>query len=210
MALVPVAGGGSGTPAASPATHTYGDSGNRWYVGMNVGEGGSQKTVFGTPSLSALNPSVPNGYESLPAGDAADDIQFANAAKKNKGSTSPNTISVQNIQWFNIQGPYTTQTAANAAIPAIQKANPAPGVLGQVAKDNSSNPLGKAAAAASDVSSVVGFLSTLGEANTWIRIAKVVGGAIILFIGLAHLTGADKAIGGVVGKAVKAAPLLAL
>lgn len=188
--------------------NTYGDSGNRWWVGMNVGEGGSQKTVFGTPSLSALNPFTPSGYESLPSGNASDDKLFAAAASKNKGSTNPNTISVENIEWFNIQGPYTTQAAANAAIPAIEKANPAPGVLGQVAKDNSSNPLGAAANVASDISSTAGFLSTLGEANTWIRIAKVVAGGMILIVGLLKLTGADKAIGGVAAKAVKVAPLL--
>lgn len=188
--------------------NTYGDSGNRWWVGLNVGEGGSQKTVFGTPSISALNPFTPSGYESLPSGNAADDAQFAAAAKHNKGSTNPSTISVENIEWFNIQGPYTSQAAAQAAIPAITKANPAPGVLGQVAKDNSSNPLGAAANAATDISSTVGFLSTLGEANTWIRVAKVVAGGLILIVGLLKLTGADKAIGGAAAKAVKVAPLL--
>lgn len=188
--------------------NTYGDSGNRWWVGLNVGEGGSQKTVFGTPSISALNPFTPSGYESLPSGNAADDAQFAAAAKHNKGSTNPSTISVENVEWFNIQGPYTSQAAAQAAIPAITKANPAPGVLGQVAKDNSSNPLGAAANAATDISSTVGFLSTLGEANTWIRVAKVVAGGLILIVGLLKLTGADKAIGGAAAKAVKVAPLL--
>jgi hypothetical protein len=188
--------------------NTYGNNGNRWWVGLNVGEGGSQKTVFGTPSVAALNPFTPSGYESLPSGNASDDAKFAAAASKDKGSTNPTTISVENVQWFNIQGPFTTQAAANAAISAIQKANPAPGVLGQVAKDNSSNPLGAAANAASDISSSVGFLSTLGEANTWIRIAKVVAGGMILIVGLLKLTGADKAIGGAAAKAVKVAPLL--
>lgn len=189
-------------------TNTYGNNGNRWWVGLNVGEGGSQKTIFGTPSISALNPFTPSGYESLPSGNASDDAKFAAAAAKNKGSTNPTTISVENVNWFNIQGPFTTQSAANAAIPAIQQANPAPGVVGQVAKDNASNPLGAAANAATDISSTTGFLSTLGEPNLWIRIVKVVAGGLILIVGLLKLTGSDKAIGGVAAKAVRVAPLL--
>lgn len=196
--------------------NTYGNSGNRWWVGQNVGEGGSQKTLLGTPSLSALNPSTPSGYESLPSGNASDDAQFAAAAAKNKGSTNPNTISVENIEWFNIQGPYTSQGAANNAIAAISKANPSPGVLGQVAKDNSSNPLGAAANVASDatqgastaIQSVEGFLQGLTSANLWIRAAKIIAGGAILIVGLVKLTGADKKAGSLAAKAVKVAPLL--
>lgn len=197
------ADGGSGTPAATPATHTYGDSGNRWWVAYNTSQ--QDRTALGTSVGNPLS-TTPSGYEALPSGNAADDIQFANAAAATKKSGAQPagkgpTISVENITWANVTGPYTTKAAAQAAIKGIQKAAPAPSTA-QVAEQN--------VPGASDISSVVGFLSTLGEANTWIRIAKVAAGGIILFIGLAHLTGADKAIGGVVGKAVKAAPLLAL
>ena len=192
--------------------HTYGNSGNRWWVGMNIGETGSNQTIFGTPSLGALNPFSPSGYESLPSGNAKDDAQFAKAAKVNKGSRKPETISVENIEWFNIQGPFTTQAEADKAIPAIRKANPAPGVLGQVAKDNNSNPVGKAAKAAQDAGSAFtsldSFFSSLGDPNLWIRVAKVAVGGIILIVGLAKLTGADNKIGGIVKKTVSAAPLL--
>jgi hypothetical protein len=191
--------------------NVYGDRGNRWWVGQNVGETGSQSTIFGTPSLSALNPGTPNGYESLPSGNAADDAQFAAAAARNKGSKSPITISVENIEWYNIQGPYTTQAAANAAIPAIQKATPAKGTVGQVADDNSSNPVGKAAGAVagaeSDVSSIEGFLSGLTSANLWIRVAKVTIGGAILLVGLIKLTGVLSS-NSVAQKTLKVAPLL--
>lgn len=190
-------------------TNTYGNSGNRWWVGMNIGETGSQRTIFGTPSVNILRPS---GYESLPSGNAKDDAQFAKAAKANKGSKKPSTISVENIQWFNIQGPFATQAKADAAIPAIQKANPAPGVLGQVAKDNGSNALGKAAKAVQDagsaLSSLDSFIGALGDINLWVRVAKVVVGSIILIVGLAKLTGADQKAGGIVKKAVTVAPFL--
>lgn len=65
------------------------------------------------------------------------------------------------------------------------------------------------AGAATGISSITGFLSTLGSANLWIRVVKIVAGSIILFIGVAHLTGLDQKITGIAGKAVSAAPLLA-
>jgi hypothetical protein len=186
------------SPSTTPATNKYGDSGNRWWVGQNIGEGGSSQTLLGTPSLNAVNPlvNVPNGYESLPSGDAADDIQFANAAKKDKGSSNPTTISVQNISWYNIQGPYTTQSAANAAIPAIQKANPAKGTVDQATKNAGvPNPL-------DGLDAIGAFFGSLGESNLWIRAAKILIGGVVLTIGLAKLTGVDKDI-------AKAAPVVA-
>ena len=188
--------------------NTYGPGGNRWWVGMNVGETGSQSTIFGTPSISALNPWSPSGYESLPSGNASDDALFTAAAAHNKGSTNPSTISVENIEWYNIQGPFKTQALANAAIPAIQAANPAPGVLGQTAKDNAGNPVGAVASGLSAITSPNGFFSALGSSNLWVRAVKVIAGGVILIIGLLKLTGADQHIGGYAAKAVKAAPLL--
>jgi hypothetical protein len=55
---------------------------------------------------------------------------------------------------------------------------------------------------------IEGFFQAFTDANTWIRVAKVVIGGAILLTGLSKLTGADKAIGGVAATAVKAAPLL--
>jgi hypothetical protein len=64
------------------------------------------------------------------------------------------------------------------------------------------------AASATGISSVTGFLSTLGSANLWIRVVKIVAGSIILFIGVAHLTGLDQKVTGIASKALSAAPLL--
>jgi hypothetical protein len=173
--------------------NVYGNSGNRWWVGLNVGETGGQSTVFGQPS--SLFVGKPGGYESLPSGNVKDDLQFTNAALADHGSASPVTISVENVKWYNIQGPYSTQNAANAAIPAIQKAHPAPGEVAQAAKNlGVSNPLAAVAA----------FLGDLSSANTWIRVAKIGIGGAMLLIGIAKLSGA----GGVAAKAVKIAPLL--
>jgi hypothetical protein len=189
--------------------NTYGNTGNRWWDGLNVGESGSQSTIFGTPSIAALNPSTPSGYESLPSGNAADDALFAAAAARNKGSTNPETISVENIEWFNIQGPYASQAIANAAIPAIEAANPASGTLAQIAKDNAGNPLGAAANVLGDISQ--GFkasISGISGTNLVIRGAKIIIGALILLVGLAKVSGLDSKSGSLAAKAVKAAPFL--
>jgi len=55
------------------------------------------------------------------------------------------------------------------------------------------------------IDAIGNFFNSLGSANTWIRVAKVVAGGVLLIVGLAKMTGIDK---GVVGKAVKIAPLL--
>jgi hypothetical protein len=57
----------------------------------------------------------------------------------------------------------------------------------------------------SGVDAIGSFFDGLTEANLWIRVAKVALGGIILLVGIAKLTGIEK---GVVGTAVKAAPLL--
>ena len=164
----------------------YGGSGNRWWVGLNVGS--DQSTLIGTSS--ALSPS---GYESLPSGNAADDKQFAAAAARDKGSSSPVTISVENVSWFNINGPYPTQKAANAAIPAIQKANPAPGAASQLGDAATGQP--QSANSAAGLSTLLAYLTSQG---TWVRVAKVAIGGVLVIVGLAKLTGAGQVIEDVV------------
>jgi hypothetical protein len=178
--------------------NTYGDSGNRWWVGYN------------TAQENVLNPqagiNTPSGYESLPSGNATDDALFAAAAVINAGAKNPNTISVENISWFNINGPYTTQAAANAAIPAINKAHASGGVAQQVAAAAAGTA--SPGAGGGSGTSVLGFLGALSSANLWIRVAKVAIGGTILLIGLAKLTGMDKNATGLAAKAIKAAPLI--
>jgi hypothetical protein len=174
--------------------NTYGSDGNRWWVGLNTGETGGQSTILGKPSKNPFDST--SGYESLPSGDAADDAQFATAARKNALGGTPVTISVENIQWYNIRGPYPTQAKANAAITGIQKAHPAPGAVAQ-ATGNTGLP-------SSLTSGITGFLGALTSASTWIRVTKVIAGSALLLVGVAKLSGA----GGIAAKAVKVAPLL--
>jgi hypothetical protein len=171
--------------------NVYGDKGNRWWVGQNVGESGGQSTVFGTPSTEFIG--KPSGYESLPSGNAADDKQFAAAAAKDKSNpSSPVTISVENVKWYNINGPYATQAAANAAIPAVQKADPAKGAVSQAASNNG--------VPTSWQQGLTNFLHAIDSSATWVRVAKVVIGGALVIVGLAKITGAGNAVADVAGK----------
>jgi hypothetical protein len=69
--------------------------------------------------------------------------------------------------------------------------------------------IGKQIPGLSAISNVDQFVSALGSANLWIRVAKVTIGGVILIVGLAKLTGLDAKAPGIVKTAVKAAPLLA-
>jgi hypothetical protein len=65
---------------------------------------------------------------------------------------------------------------------------------------------GSAASTASNTLSgldaIGAFFNKLGEANTWLRIIKVVIGGVLVISGLVHLTGIDKTALGVASKAV--------
>jgi hypothetical protein len=116
------------------------------------------------------------------------------------------------VSWYNINGPYSTQAEANAAIPAIQQAHPAPNESQQLLNEavEGNGQTGAASTPVTDpITSVENFLTGLTSANLWIRAAKIVIGGALLIVGVAHMTGADKAAGGVLKDAVKAAPLLA-
>lgn len=160
-------------------TDIYGDSGNRWWVGLNVGS--AQSTVFGTGSVLS-----PNGYESLPSGNASDDRQFAAAAKYNEAHPSkPNTISVENVSWFNINGPYPTQAAANAALPAIAARNPAPGEFQQITGGGQAPA---AAGAGINFSSIehalTAFYDVLTNGKMWRSLGWLVLGVVLIVAGL--------------------------
>jgi hypothetical protein len=63
---------------------------------------------------------------------------------------------------------------------------------------NTGIPAGAAAIpkvpALSGIDAIGAFFNALGDANTWIRVSKVVVGGLLLVIGLVHITGADNAV----------------
>jgi hypothetical protein len=110
------------------------------------------------------------------------------------------------------KGPYTTLSALEAYAkannikyindPAASSGNPVTG------NENLITSSAGSAANALGIGSISGFLTALSSANTWIRVAKVTIGGVILIVGLAKLTGADQKAGSFAAKAIKAAPLL--
>lgn len=159
---------------------TYGNSGDRWWVGLNVGS--DQSTIFGTGSFLS-----PNGYESLPSGDASDDAQFAAAAAFNKAHpTKPNTISVQNVQWFNINGPYTSQAAANAALPVIAAKNPAPGEVQQITGGGQGPAANGAGINFSSVqNALTAFYRAVTNGKMWRSLGWLLLGLVLIIMGAA-------------------------
>jgi len=105
---------------------TYGNNGNRWWVGENITNQNSLRTS------NFFSNNAPSGYQSFPSGDAADDAQIVAAGPTPDPSQPGATVkNLHAIDWVGVHGPYPSQKAANAAIPAIQKANPAPGAVQQ-------------------------------------------------------------------------------
>jgi hypothetical protein len=173
--------------------NVYGNNGNRWWVGLNVGS--DQSTVFGTGSILS-----PNGYESLPSGNATDDRLFAAAAARNRGAAKPNTISVENVSWYNINGPYPNQAAANAAIPAIQAKHPAPGAIQQITAGSQNTA---ANGGGFNPTAITDFLGRLTDANLWLRVGEFLLGALLIFSGAMKLSGANADIGSIAKKVIK-------
>jgi hypothetical protein len=163
--------------------NTYGDSGNRWWAGYNTAQ-----------SIFSKNLYSPSGYESMPSGNAVDDAIFAKAAAATKkagpaAAGKGPVVSVENVHWANLNGPYATQALANAEVSALQAANAAPGTTQQATNQ---------AAATAGATGVTQLISELTNSGTWIRVAKVVIGSVLVVVGLAKMTGADKVIEGAV------------
>ncbi len=91
-----------------------------WWVGENL----TNQDSFRTGNFFSNN--APSGYEPLQAGNAADAAGFATSL----ANGSPYTA--HNIAYQIAGGPYPSEAVAQAAIPAIQAAHPAPGAAAQL------------------------------------------------------------------------------
>jgi hypothetical protein len=86
------------------------------------------------------------------------------------------------------KGPYATQAAAETA-------------AGQQTAKATSTELGTPnGITIPGLSQVGSFFTALGDASTWIRVAKVVIGGVLLIVGLVHITGAGNAVASVARK----------
>jgi hypothetical protein len=120
-------------------------------------------------------------------------FQWANATAR----PTVTTANITNLTAIT-GGPYPTQAAATKAAEGDKNTTtgqpgtgpaPPPVTTSTVGSSNGSipNPL-------SGLAAIGAFFNNLGNPNLWLRVAKVVTGSVMIIVGLARITGTDKAI----------------
>ncbi|HEX5494521.1 MAG TPA: hypothetical protein VFX70_08130, partial [Mycobacteriales bacterium] len=105
-------------------------------------------------------------------------------------STDSGGATYQGKTYYRRQGPFTSLKDAQAAYKtgATTASSPIPGVgITPGGGLTPANPI-------PGLAQVGDFFAALTQANTWIRVAKVLGGGLLLVIGIAHITGAGNAV----------------
>jgi hypothetical protein len=148
---------------------------NAWFVVAPTGE--SQG--------SFLNPKVPDGSRLT-------EVATGSAAYKAwVGNESYNG-------WQVVMGPFATEAQAKAAHPpaALSAVLTAAGLASSTAAQSAvgSEPSLPGATVSNPLDAISGFIKALTEANTWIRVAKVIIGGTLVIVGLAHISGAGNAV----------------
>jgi hypothetical protein len=89
---------------------------------------------------------------------------------------------------LNIPGSDTEAQAAAAAVKEFPGGKTPTSSIATGAANEVQNETGV------NTASVSSFLTSLSSANTWIRVAKVIIGGVLLIVGIVHITGADNAV----------------
>jgi hypothetical protein len=105
-------------------------------------------------------------------------------------NTDSGGATYQGKTYYRRQGPFTSLKDAQGAFKtgATNANSPIPGV--QITPGGSLTP----ANPIPGLTQIGDFFAALTQANTWIRVAKIVIGGALLIAGIAHITGADNAI----------------
>jgi hypothetical protein len=143
---------------------------------------------------------VPRLSEQNVAGTVADAFIVStpqgSAADKTLLGTDSGQVTVGGRSGYRRAGPFTSQAAAQAylKVGAQNTGTQIPGVdITPSGGVTASNPLQGLAA-------IGDFFSRLTQASTWIRVAKVISGGLLLVIGLVHITGADNKVASIARK----------
>ena len=111
------------------------------------------------------------------------------------------------------QGPFTTESAAQAA-PAnggnpglLQEIGAGAGAAAETGSLGGLSPTPQVSNPLDYLQSIGDFFSRLSEANTWIRLAKIVIGTGLIVVGVAHLVGAGKIVEDVAGSVPPVIPV---
>lgn len=117
-------------------------------------------------------------------------------------SNNATPVIIGGKKWEVVLGPFATKQEAESASPASALSVIAGVVAAGVATaGGGTNPAGEfgagqqaASNALSGLSAIGDFFSRLAQANTWVRVGKVVVGGLMLIIGVSKMTGADNQI----------------
>jgi hypothetical protein len=139
---------------------------NPWFVAINSG---SDSTFSGADAFGA-----PSGYRVFQAGSSTDATALSSAA------TSGQSVSLHNIIWTNVSGPYSSQSAAQAALTKVQATSPAPGLLQQTTGINPN-------AFSSIQNALSAFYDKVTDGKMWRSLGWIILGIFLLLIGLALL-----------------------
>lgn len=105
---------------------------------------------------------------------------YATKAAATSEANLLNTGSATTQTQYEPTGPPANENNSPGSITARTQA--AGGTVGNVP-----NPL-------TGINAIGAFFNKLGESNTWIRVAKVVIGGVMLIVGIAHITGTQNAL----------------
>jgi hypothetical protein len=120
---------------------------------------------------------------------------FATAAQAQANPNSVNVITRLQADAFIADAKAAQAEQAGPGEANANILNPATavkaGTTGDVA---AAKDVAEAAANATGINAIGDFFSTLGFAGTWVRVAKVAVGAVLVIVGLMKLTGTDEAV----------------
>ncbi len=137
-----------------------------WWVGENLTNQNSARIS------NFFSNNAPSGYQAVQAGNTDDAAAFA--ASLSSGQPTP---LLHDISWQITGGPYNTEKEATSAIPAIQKAKPAPGALAQAVPQLKG---------LEGIAHIIGdFFSGITDGKMWRSLGWLLLGILILFAGTA-------------------------
>lgn len=102
------------------------------------------------------------------------------------------------IGWHQLRVP-DSATEAQAAADAVKEVPGGTKPTTSIAQGAANVPAA-AAQGIPGLSQIGDFFGALGKSNTWIRVAKVLFGGVLLVVGIAHITGASSTLADTVRK----------
>jgi len=132
-----------------------------WWVAENL----TNQNSFRSSNFFSNN--APSGFQTVHAGSQQDWNTF-------QSGLGGSPVSLHNISWKVVGGPYKTEAEAKAAIPGIQAATPAPGAVAQ-----------NFPAFSSIQNALSAFYDKLTDGKMWRSLGWMLLGVVLMIIGVA-------------------------